>query len=203
MKFKPSHTPGNVLVELEQKDSVPFLSGDSRQNPSSLFKLKNILVPIDFSDCSKKALAYALPYAREFNAQITLLYVAQFYSVASEMDSVEPSALEGQHIERANKELQKLAQMLPSDLKIKTAVISGRPFQEIVAAAKALDSDLIIIGTHGAMGQQREFLGSTAERVIRYADCPILVVRQRERDFVETHRAKNIVKDFSRGRSAL
>ena len=71
-----------------------------------LFELNNILVPIDFSDCSKKALAYALPYAREFGANITLLYVARFDYAASEMDSSEAPVLEGAHLERAKKELQ-------------------------------------------------------------------------------------------------
>jgi nucleotide-binding universal stress UspA family protein len=91
------------------------------------------------------------------------------------MDSSEVPALEEQHLERAKKEISKLAKQLPSDLRTRTAVISGKPFEEIVATAKALDADLIIIGTHGATNQEREFLGSTAERVVRSADCPVLL----------------------------
>ena len=66
MKFKPAHTPGKIIVELGNNDSFPAGNG-SCQNPS-VFTLKNILVPIDFSDCSKKALHYAIPYAKEFGA---------------------------------------------------------------------------------------------------------------------------------------
>lgn len=188
MKFKPTHTPGKIIVELDRNDALPADDG-LRQNPPA-FGLKNILVPIDFSDCSKKALFYALPYAKEFGAQVTLLYVAQFHYAASEWDSAEMPVLEDQHIKRAKNELLKLVKELPDSIKTRTAVVSGKPFQEIVATAKALNSDLIIIGTHGAMNLQHAYLGSTAERVARFADCPVLIVRQRERDFVPTDRAK-------------
>jgi len=184
MKFKPTQTPGKMLVELDRGESFP---AGANEKTTPLFELKNILVPIDFSDCSKKALAYALPYAREFGANITLLYVARFDYAASEMDSSEAPVLEGAHLERAKKELLKITQKLPVGIKIKTVVLTGKPYQEIVAAARDLDSDLIIIGTHGAMGVEREFMGSTAERVARYANCPVLIVRERERDFVTTN----------------
>ena len=184
MKFKPTQTPGKMLVELDRGESLP---AGANEKTTPLFELNNILVPIDFSDCSKKALAYALPYAREFGANITLLYVARFDYAASEMDSSEAPVLEGAHLERAKKELLKITQQLPAGVKITTAVLTGKPYQEIVAAARDLDSDLIIIGTHGAMGVEREFMGSTAERVARYANCPVLIVRERERDFVTTN----------------
>lgn len=183
MKFKPAHKSGKILVELDSDESLPLLDG-TRENGAPRFRLKNILVPIDFSDCSKKALAYAVPYAKEFGAQITLLYVAQFHYAACELDSAEAPVKEAQHRARASRELSKLAKEIPSDLNTKIAVASGKPFVEIVFSAKSLGADLIIIGTHGAMGQHRESLGSTAERVIRYADCPVLIVRERARDFV-------------------
>jgi Universal stress protein family len=63
----------------------------------------------------------------------------------------------------------------------------GRPFHEIVTLAEALHIDLIIVATHGHTGLKHVFLGSTAERVIRHAPCPVLVVREKEREFV-SHR---------------
>ena len=186
MKFKPTQTPGKVLVELDRGESLP---AGANEKSTPLFQLENILVPIDFSECSKKALVYALPYAKEFGAKITLLYVAHFHYAASEMGSAEASVSEQQHIERAKNELLKLAQELPACIETKTAVVAGKPFEEIVATAEVLNAGLIIIGTHGAMGLRREFLGSTAERVARYANCPVLIVRERERDFVSTNRA--------------
>jgi len=202
MKFKPTHTPGKIVVELGRNDSLPITTNGSRQK-SSVFELKHILVPIDFSECSKKALVYALPYAKEFGAQITLLYVAHFQYAASETGSAEALASEQQHIERAKKEMEKLAQELPASIRTKTAVVSGKPFEEIVATAEALNVGIIIIGTHGAMEMRQEFLGSTAERVARYANCPVLIVREREREFVSTNRAKKTVRKFSMESSAV
>ena len=63
-------------------------------------------------------------------------------------------------------------------------VRDGAPFDEICKAAKEIESDLIVIATHGYTGLKHVFLGSTAERVVRHAPCPVLIVRERERDFV-------------------
>jgi nucleotide-binding universal stress UspA family protein len=60
----------------------------------------------------------------------------------------------------------------------------GKPFHEIVAAAKQMEADLIVIATHGHTGFKHAIPGSTAERVVRHAPCPVLVVREREREFV-------------------
>jgi universal stress protein A len=60
----------------------------------------------------------------------------------------------------------------------------GRPYEEIITVAKEHKADLIIIATHGRSGLKHAFLGSTAERVVRHAPCPVLVVREREREFV-------------------
>jgi nucleotide-binding universal stress UspA family protein len=171
---------GKVVIELEKGDSFP----ETTDAKSTQFSLRRILVPIDFSDCSRKALEYAVPYAKEFQAAITLLYVAQFHYVASELDSAEAPVLENKHLERAKTELSNLAGELSGEVAVSSAVVSGRPFEEIVATAKALSIDLIIIGTHGATGRG-DYLGSTAERVARYADCPVLIVREREREFLK------------------
>lgn len=198
MKFRRAQTPGKVLVELDREESLPLWA---IEKATPLFQLENILVPIDFSECSKKALVYALPYAREFGAAIFLLYVAPVQNEETETGSADASGLQGETVERARAELQKLAQELPSCIEVKTAVAIGKAYEEIVAAAEVVNADLIVIGTHGAMGLRREILGSTAERVARYANCPVLVVRERERDFVPTHRAETAAGIFSKERS--
>jgi len=198
MEFRRAQTPGKVLVELDREESLPLWA---IEKATPLFQLENVLVPIDFSECSKKALVYALPYAREFGAAIFLLYVAPVRNAESETDSARAASLQEETIERARAELQKLAQELPSCIEVKTAVASGRAFEEIVVTAEAVNADLIVIGTHGAMGLRREVLGSTAERVARYANCPVLVVRERERDFVSTHRAETAAGTFPKERS--
>ena len=200
MKFRRARIPGKMLVELGSGEALP---AGANEESTPRFQLKNILVPIDFSECSKKAIVYALPYAQEFRAKITLLYVANFHYATSEGGSAEAVVSEQQHIERAKIELLNLARELPSCLETKTAVVAGKPFEEIVATAEVLNADLIIIGTHGAMGQRHEILGSTAERVARYANCPVLIVRERERDFVSTNRAGKTGGKLSVGGSAI
>jgi nucleotide-binding universal stress UspA family protein len=60
----------------------------------------------------------------------------------------------------------------------------GNPYHEIVVAAKEMNMDLIILSTHGRTGLKYVFMGSTAEHVVRYAPCPVLVVREHEHEFV-------------------
>ena len=72
------------------------------------------------------------------------------------------------------------------DLVEKTLVRQGRSFHEIADAARTLQVDLIIISTHGYTGLKHALLGSTTERVVRHAPCPVLVVRPRAHEFLRT-----------------
>jgi nucleotide-binding universal stress UspA family protein len=71
-----------------------------------------------------------------------------------------------------------------SNIQIETSQRLGTPYEEIVKVAKEREVDLIVIATYGYTGLKHFLLGSTAERVVRIAPCPVLVVRQEERDFV-------------------
>ena len=189
---KPMKTPtkseGSRLTISVKPDT-----GNSRVSPPTpdinlvpaLLKLKNILVPIDFSWPSKKALEYAVPFARQFGAKITLLfildppvYTGDIGYVPMEMDN------EGS-LKAATKKLEELAdQAMEPDLLEQTLVRTGRPFQEITDIARRLNTDLIIIATHGYTGLKHVLLGSTVERVVRIAPCPVLTVREEEHEFV-------------------
>jgi nucleotide-binding universal stress UspA family protein len=159
------------------------------ESPSELaivgaeLKLKQILVPVDFSESSDKALRYAAGFAQQFRSRITLLHVIQpmvypadFGYPPTVVDTLD-QAVRIQIEER----LTALASQGPA--KMETLVRLGQPYFEIVAAAKDLNADLIIISTHGRTGLTHALLGSTAERVVRHAPCPVLTVRQREHDF--------------------
>jgi len=180
MKIKPAQKPGEVVVEMRRGDES-LLSG-AAPGP---FRLKMILVPIDFSVCSKKALQYALPLAKQHGAAITLLYVAPKPTYAvSEFGAVDYGAFESDMIAGGEKDLAALAArdvpgIIPSD----TVVRSGSPASEIVALAKDLPVDLIVISTHGRTGLTHVVLGSVAEHVVRYAPCPVLIVRECEHEF--------------------
>ena len=185
MKFKPTNKRGGVVVELGPKEArLPESASERAMSPLPAFKLKKILVPVDFSDCSAKALQDAVPFAKQFDAELILLHVAQLSLSVPEMPAVDIGLSQRQIRESGQKELETLQQSLADEIPVETAVRLGTPHVEIIAAAKELDIDLIILATHGRTGLAHVFLGSTAERVVRHAGCPVLVVREREREFV-------------------
>ncbi len=151
----------------------------------ALLNLKSILVPIDFSEASKKALHYAARMAEQFGSKITLLNVVE--PIATPDFGYHPLMLETDKIKKAAKEnLDKLSRQfrLPARLLEGIVVRYGTPFVEIAEAARTLKVDLIIITTHGYTGLKHVLMGSTAERVVRHAPCPVLTVREKEHEFV-------------------
>lgn len=155
-------------------------------------KLKQILVPIDFSECSRKALRYAVPIAERFGAQLLLLYVIETNVLPAELGYV-PRDAKRTGIDSTAKALEELAQRteraLGTHFVRQTTVRNGIPWQEITTAAQALDVDLIILSTHGYTGLKHILMGSTAERVVQHAPCPVLVVREREHEFLAANPA--------------
>ena len=186
MKIKPTHKRRGVLIELGPNEmQLPV---------ETLFKLKRVLVPVDFSDCSKKALAYAVPFAKQFGAEIVIIYVVQPYPPVPEMTAVDFDAILTQARKGGEGELAKLRESITDDVTVKTVLRVGRPDLEIVRAADELNADLILLSTHGRTGLGRVFLGSVAEHVTRYAHCPVLTVREREHEFVKLPAAANRTK---------
>ncbi len=182
MKIKPAEKTGGVIVELGPKEpQLPFLAGEGMTPARPAFKLKEILVPVDFSECMEKALLYAVPFAQQFDARLTLLHVVESpYLPASEMGVV----VEVESTDDARKELEALRARLADKVRCQTMIRKGSAQYEIIAAAKELGSDLIILATHGRTGLERLLMGSTGEKVVRRASCPILIVRTHEHDFI-------------------
>jgi universal stress protein A len=184
MKAKPTKKPGEVMLELNRRDE-PLLDAATRMAVKSPFKLKRILVPIDFSDCSKKALQYALPLAREHQAALTLLYVVPPAYGAGEYGGIDYAQLVGSMRESSEKELAKLAvEQVRGEVSTDTLVRVGSPSRAIVEVARSLPADLIVISTHGRTGLNHVLLGSVAEHVVQRAPCPVFVVREREHECV-------------------
>lgn len=147
-----------------------------------MLHLKNILVPIDFSENGKQALRYAVPFAKQFGAKITLLHVIEPTYYPMEYVYLADDTRDLAKI--AKKKLSALSRKIGSGCFNEALVRVGSPFHEINSAGSELKSDLIIIATHGHTGLKHVVLGSTAERVVRHAPCPVLVVRSREHEFV-------------------
>jgi universal stress protein A len=146
-----------------------------------VLKLKSILVPIDFSRISQKALDYALPLAKQFGATITLLH-----AIEPPPYSVDLAYLpkDGFPIGPMKKELDALAKRTIEPALLNEAIVQvGAAFEVITNVARDSEVDLIVITTHGHTGLKHVFMGSTAERVVRHAPCPVLVVRKHEHEF--------------------
>lgn len=186
MKARRSRNPGGVTLELNRRDES-LMAAASRAAVRSPFAIKNILVPIDFSDCSKKALQYALPLARVHGAALQLLYVLPPTYAASEAAAIDYVQLKATLNDNGEKELARfVAEEVPAEIPAETLVRMGSPAREIVEAARSLTADLIIISTHGRTGFKHLCLGSVAEHVVQRAPCPVLVVREREHEILDS-----------------
>lgn len=150
-------------------------------------KIEKILVPIDFSDYSKSALRYAVNFAKFFNAEIILVYVVEpvIYPPDFSMGQIAIPTVTTEFDERAKEELNKLAKnQIPSQVKVSTVIKTGKPFIEIIDTAAEANADLIIIATHGHSGVEQILFGSTAEKVVRKAPCPVLTLREPVKGFM-------------------
>ncbi len=149
--------------------------------------LDQILVPVDFSDNSKKALQYAIPFAEQFHASITVLYIVEPAVFPSDFGFGQMSFpdVEREMVEKAETELQKIVDDLPATVKFHPVVLSGIPFVEVTTYADEHDIGLIILATHGRTGVEHILFGSTAEKIIRKSPCPVLVVRAEEHEFID------------------
>jgi nucleotide-binding universal stress UspA family protein len=184
MKARRTRNPGEVTLKLDRRDE-PLMDAATRMAVKSPFKIKHILVPIDFSDCSKKALQYALPLAKEHQAAITLLYIVPPAYGAGEYGGIDYARLEASMREGGEKELAKLAvDEARGEVSAAALVRVGSPAVNIIEVARSLPADLIVISTHGRTGLKHVLLGSVAEYVVQRAPCPVFVVREREHEIL-------------------
>ena len=150
--------------------------------------IRTILVPLDFSDASRKALVYASWFAGQFGARLTLLHVIEPAGTPA-FDKTSPAMPEREIVlERCRTELESIVEQegIKPKLVERIDIRFGRSYGEIVDTARMLNIDLIIISTHGYTGWKRTIFGSTTERVVQQAPCPVLVVREHEKEFVPT-----------------
>ncbi len=148
--------------------------------------IKKVLVPIDFSDYSKNSLTYAVNFVKQFNAELTLIYVVEpvIYPPDFSMGQIAIPSVDLEIDKRAVEELEKLAvKEIPHEIKVKTVVKTGKPFIEIIETASEENVDLIIIASHGHTGVEHILFGSTAEKVVRKAPCPVLTLREPVKGF--------------------
>ena len=177
-----------MKVETVDMQSTAGVIGAGEQQTSGewmhdINKLKHILVPLDMSEAAFKALRYAEPLARAFGAKITLLQIVRppVYSA----EGLYPIPDRTEQLEAMEHDMEKTCRRgLPADLDVKVAARYGYPADDIPVIARELEADLIVTTTHGYTGLKHLLMGSTAEGIVRRAPCPVLVVRDVEREFV-------------------
>ena len=174
-----SHTVGTRLAR--SRTSVA-----KRATNRAEIAIKKILAPIDFSPASKKALKYAIRFARDYGSDLILLHVIEPV-VSPTFEEVPPApAVSKADMKDAEESLRTLVDSagLAGVAGVRSAIRIGVATHEIVEAAKELDTDLIVIATRGYKDWKHLVIGSIAARVVRAAPCPVLVVREKEHDFV-------------------
>jgi nucleotide-binding universal stress UspA family protein len=148
-----------------------------KNRAASPLKIGTILAPTDYSATSIKAIAYAVSLAMRCESKITLLHVLTPLPYPADMAYMPLG--QGFPMEPSRTELELFAKRtVPEALLGGIAVRVGVPHETITEFARTEKADLIVIGTHGHSDFAHVFLGSTAERVVRHAPCPVLVLRR-------------------------
>lgn len=171
----------NVKRAKQVRDGVTgALTQKTSPRLQASLRIKTILVAVDFSEFSKRSLAYAAGLADTLGARLSLLHVVESFPIDKFISPDTREADTSARVQGAEGELQTLSEAFADYrcMKGPHQVRVGKPYQEIVAAAKEVGADLIVMGSHGYTGLQRVYIGSTAERVTRYAPCHVLVVRE-------------------------
>lgn len=148
--------------------------------PAAAALIRHILCPVDFSPGSREIVEYAGDLALRFVADLTVLH-AVYDTLEITCSHIPHPPLEQLRAEMIRVAEQSLQQLVTRRLRhlprAKMAVVAGPPFQQIIRYAREHQVDLIVMGTRGLSGLDHLIMGSTAERLIRQAPCPVVSIR--------------------------
>jgi universal stress protein A len=176
-----------MILTASNERKEPFMSTLTIANPIPAamecrqsvhpHRILNILVAVDFSDYSKAALDYATFLAESFGATLTLVHAVEPYVYPEDLSAgFTIDQIDARWMQKQKEKLEALRQTIKEGIPATVVVTMGTAWNGIVGAAKSWNADLIVIGTHGRTGLKHALVGSTAERVVRHAACPVLVV---------------------------
>ena len=146
-------------------------------------KINTILVPVDFSNASKAVAEYAVLFAKQFKAKLHIIHVVEtlddytgiyvpHISLDSVMNEIEQAA---------KKELNKYCnEYFEGIVDYEFQLLQGDVSKQVLSILQEKKHDLVIIGTHGTSALDHLFFGSTAERVVKKAECPVMTVKVTE-----------------------
>jgi nucleotide-binding universal stress UspA family protein len=171
---------GSVTEEVIRKSPCPVLTIKADEAHEQGDGIHRILVPLDFSEGCREALTTAHELASTFGAELDLLHVVEqppypvFYEAVGGFADLYPPGLE----DESRRHLEALCSECGIDSSTaKTTVRTGIPGEEILAHASEHGADLIVVPTHGLTGVAYALLGSVTEKLVRRAECPVLVTR--------------------------
>jgi len=179
---------GSVAEEVVRLAACPVFTIRELKEPKPVMQVNNILVPVDFSNYSKNALAYAAKIAQSYKAQLQVLHIIEetmhpafSLSGKSSIFDLVPGIKDDSR-KRAEKMLR---EMVSDDIKSNVYVKGGRAASDIINFAKQNSTDLIVIATHGLTGLEHMLLGSVTEKVVRMAHCPVFTVKSFGKQLVD------------------
>ncbi len=143
-----------------------------------MMAIERILVPIDFSAPSLKALDEAVEFSRPYGAELIVMFAVERSYYESPLLVPDSGALLEHQARTVEEKLEEICRSLGKrGVSCRTLVEFGVAYQAIVDAAKKVDASLILMSTHGRSGLAHVLIGSVAERVVQHACCPILLFR--------------------------
>ena len=144
--------------------------------------IKQILVPVDFSDVSMQAVDYAVELSKGFAADVAVVFVVEplYYAAPPTAygAATQVAMLLDDQRKLGREQLAKLAARLEKKgVKVRALLQEGSPYERITGTAKRIKADLIVMATHGRTGLSHLLMGSVAEKVVRTAPCPVLTLQ--------------------------
>lgn len=169
---------GSVAEAVARRAHCPVLTVRPTAE-RAVVRARRILVPTDFSAMAYHALAHAVALARLHGAALDLVHIVEPHPEPGLAGAVVGWGEDRPHrVEEARMALRDLTEEVEFDgLPVALHALIGQPALGVLEAAEKLDSDLIVMGTHGRTGARRFFLGSVAEKVVQLAPCPAFVVK--------------------------
>jgi nucleotide-binding universal stress UspA family protein len=171
---------GSVAERVLHRAACPVLTASTKTLGVAGGKVGRILCAADFSKASRQAIRHAVALAKRHRARLTLLHVVD-WSPRAELPLYVHQANLGEYRRFVEAHtLRRLGKAVPPRVALPQLLVrSGRPHEEILRVAKLLRADLIVLGVHGRSRLDLALFGSTANRVVQGASCPVLTVRSR------------------------
>jgi len=171
---------GSAAEEVVRMAPCPVFTVRELREPKPVMQVNNILVPVDFSSHSQKALSYASEIAQSYDAKLQVLHIIEetmhpAFSVTgkSSIFDLVPGIKEDSK-RRAEKMLK---EVVSEKVNANVYIKGGRAANDIIKFAKENSTDLIVIATHGLTALEHMLLGSVTEKVVRMAHCPVFTVK--------------------------